>query len=477
MANFTAGTSFSDGVTNDVTALKLNALVADAVPTSNLSLTSTTGTIGLFSSGTGTAATPAIQPTGDTNTGIFFPAADTIAFSEGGAEAMRINSSGNVGIGSTGPQAVLDLGNASAGRGITWAGAAGADRYNSIFSSYSAAALVLSSGFHGSTSADSYISSYTGTQGLAGIRFDSFGGDAGTIRFFTDAAASRTAGGAVVPTERLRIDSSGNVIISSNKSLVSNGAGGIASNTSFGSSALASNTTGNRNTASGVNALTANTTGSQNTASAINALFSNTTGNRNTASGPSALHSNTTGSENTASGYIALFSNTTGVNNTAIGFQAGYGVGSNSNTTGANNTFIGNESVGASATADNVITLGNGSIATLRCQVTAITALSDSRDKKDIQPLSAGLEFIGKLRPVSFVWNTRDKAKVNIPDAGFIAQELLVAQEEAGVTIPNLVSQENPEKLEAAYATLIPVLVQAIKELKAKVESLEQKNK
>jgi len=44
----------------------------------------------------GTAALPAITTTGDTNTGIFFPAADTIAFTEGGAEAMRIDSSGNV---------------------------------------------------------------------------------------------------------------------------------------------------------------------------------------------------------------------------------------------------------------------------------------------------------------------------------------------------------------------------------------------
>jgi hypothetical protein len=46
----------------------------------------------------GSAATPAIRGT-DANTGIFFPAADTIAFAEGGAEVMRIDSSGNVGIG------------------------------------------------------------------------------------------------------------------------------------------------------------------------------------------------------------------------------------------------------------------------------------------------------------------------------------------------------------------------------------------
>jgi hypothetical protein len=49
----------------------------------------------------GTAALPAITTTGDTNTGIFFPAADTIAFSEGGSESMRIDSSGNLLVGTT----------------------------------------------------------------------------------------------------------------------------------------------------------------------------------------------------------------------------------------------------------------------------------------------------------------------------------------------------------------------------------------
>jgi len=56
----------------------------------------------------GTAATPAIRGT-DANTGIFFPAADTIAFAEGGAEAVRIDSSGQLGIGTTTPSAKLEV--------------------------------------------------------------------------------------------------------------------------------------------------------------------------------------------------------------------------------------------------------------------------------------------------------------------------------------------------------------------------------
>jgi hypothetical protein len=57
----------------------------------------------------GTASLPAITTTGDTNTGIFFPAADTIAFTEGGTEAMRIDSSGRVGIGTTNPTGKLHV--------------------------------------------------------------------------------------------------------------------------------------------------------------------------------------------------------------------------------------------------------------------------------------------------------------------------------------------------------------------------------
>ncbi len=73
-------------------------------------LTAETGSIEKVIFAAGTVSLPAITTTGDTNTGIFFPAADTIAFTEGGAESMRITSSGLVGINTTTPAATLDVG-------------------------------------------------------------------------------------------------------------------------------------------------------------------------------------------------------------------------------------------------------------------------------------------------------------------------------------------------------------------------------
>jgi len=105
------------------------ANLINADTSNGLKLTSdTSGEIQLQSAGTtavtidtsqraafvaGTAALPAITTTGDTNTGMFFPAADTIAFAEGGAEAMRIDSSGNVGIGTASPTSKLQVNGAS----------------------------------------------------------------------------------------------------------------------------------------------------------------------------------------------------------------------------------------------------------------------------------------------------------------------------------------------------------------------------
>jgi len=64
---------------------------------------STLSATGVTTVQAGTVSAPAITTSGDTNTGIFFPAADTIAFTEGGAESMRITDVGNLGIGTATP--------------------------------------------------------------------------------------------------------------------------------------------------------------------------------------------------------------------------------------------------------------------------------------------------------------------------------------------------------------------------------------
>lgn len=252
-------------------------------------------------------------------------------------------------------------------------------------------------------------------------------------------------------------------------SLQNNGEG--YSNVAVGDATLQNNTLGFRNSAVGDSALYSNTIGEHNSAFGCYALQNNTTGSNNSAVGSISLYSNTIGNNNTASGYESLYSNTTGSNNTSIGYQA-----LNSLTTGSNNTGIGNGATASSVTVSNEITLGNSLIETLRCAITTITSLSDARDKKDIVPLTDGLKFVEKLNPVSFKWNMRDGGKVDIPEIGFIAQELQVVQQETNITIPNLVYDVNPERLEASYGTLIPILVTAIKELSAKVKSLEERN-
>ncbi|MCU0332214.1 MAG: tail fiber domain-containing protein [Ignavibacteriaceae bacterium] len=268
-------------------------------------------------------------------------------------------------------------------------------------------------------------------------------------------------------------------------------------NSAFGRSSLYSNTTGNYNSAFGYSSLYLNTTGYNNSAFGDNSLFSNTTGNSNTALGYSALLSNTTGSINTAVGIYALYYNTTGSNNTAMGRSClesntegnynsafGYSAGSNI-TTGSNLTCVGYNAEPTSASATNQITLGNGSVNSLRCNVTTITSLSDQRDKKNITDLSLGLDFITKLKPRQFNWDKREWYENDLsdgskmkeePTAGFIAQELDEAQTSADAEWLNLVLKDNPEKWEATPGNLLPVMVKAIQELNEKNEQLKIKN-
>jgi len=280
------------------------------------------------------------------------------------------------------------------------------------------------------------------------------------------------------------------------------GGGAIATNLAIGPNTITGTATGQRNIAIGDSALKDITSGQDNLAIGFETLFSATTatsaniaigtyaarvttGNLNVAIGAYALQSNGAGTNNTIVGYSAVDTGTTISNTTAVGHKAlqkatgntNTAVGSNAGallTTGTNNLILGYNAEASAVGVDNEITLGNSSIATLRCQVTTITALSDARDKKDVQDIPLGVSFIQRLHPVSFVWNTRDGGKVDVPEFGFIAQELRQAQADHGVTLPGLVHDINPERLEAAPGTLIPVLVKAVQELQAQIDDLKR---
>ena len=125
----------------------------------------------------GSASTPAIRGT-DANTGIFFPAADTIAFAEGGAEAARFDSSGNLCVGST---AAGNAGGLNVSVGLAGTTAGGIQLWSNTTSSHS-----IQWG-DGTSSTDPY----------RGYIEYAHTGD--SMRFATQS------------TERMRIDSSGNV--------------------------------------------------------------------------------------------------------------------------------------------------------------------------------------------------------------------------------------------------------------------------
>ena len=105
-ASTASNTAFK--VTSDTTGTLV--FQTGAVPTTAISIDASQvvsiGNIAVTGATTfaaGSAAAPSITTTGDTNTGIFFPAANTIAASTDGTERLRLDSSGNLGIGTNSP--------------------------------------------------------------------------------------------------------------------------------------------------------------------------------------------------------------------------------------------------------------------------------------------------------------------------------------------------------------------------------------
>ena len=255
--------------------------------------------------------------------------------------------------------------------------------------------------------------------------------------------------------------------------------------------------TGTNNTAVGISALFDITTGTSNTVVGYNAGEALITGSANVAIGDDSLNKDTVGFGSVAIGNRSLFtqSNVAGVSvfNTAVGYDAG-----NALTTGTSCTFIGASSGGGAITGHNItclgfgaqpstastsneVTLGNNQITTLRCADQTIASLSDARDKNDIRDLSYGLNFLENVRPVEFTWDRRvlnpdDKndPKQGKRRAGFIAQELQEAMPEGENDILDLVYTSNPQRLEAKYGNLIPVMVKAIQDLKQEVDTIKE---
>ena len=165
---------------------------------------------------------------------------------------------------------------------------------------------------------------------------------------------------AIDATDRLVIDSSGNVNISNDATInsinVGKGANSVAENTVLGENALDAAVTGSANTAVGFEALTSNTSGIRNTAVGRKSLGSVTTGQQNTAVGQSSLFSNTA-SNNTAVGHDALNANTTGTRNTAVGSLT-----LDANTTGNDNTAIGQYALSENTTGSGNIAVGTNTL-------------------------------------------------------------------------------------------------------------------
>ena len=272
------------------------------------------------------------------------------------------------------------------------------------------------------------------------------------------------------------------------------------------------------NIAFGAGALGANTQGCFGIAIGTQALCSSAplSGNTNIAIGVTSGTGITTGVENTLVGYCAgnvgNFSSTTaigacaaigtnggcgvaigvraggtvlGVHSVVVGFSAGCCAGSCSTYIGscagctATNTMVNNVALGynaqPAAAANNTITLGNASITQIRAAVNSISFLSDARDKTDVVALPLGLDFIKALKPVKFTWQMREpnEVKDGTSETGFIAQELQEAEEQFGAKdYLGLVYDIDPERLEASWGKLLPVLVKAIQELSAEVTAL-----
>ncbi len=261
-------------------------------------------------------------------------------------------------------------------------------------------------------------------------------------------------------------------------------------NVAIGASALYKNYgdgygSGRQNVAIGMFAMYNNTTGAYNNAVGFQALHNNTIGYYNVACGYNAMDDNTTGDYNTAVGYIALTDNLTGNNNTALG---AYAYPNDDNY--SNFTIVGYNS---RATASNQVRIGNSDVTSIGGYANW-TNVSDKRFKRDIKENVPGLDFIMKLRPVTYHLDMDAIAKfLHTPDSvrlfdaektkgqmvwtGFIAQEVEKAAEEVGYDFSGVDKPKNDNDYYGLrYAEFVVPLVKAVQEQQKEIEELKEKN-
>ena len=144
----------------------------------------------------------------------------------------------------------------------------------------------------------------------------------------------------------------------------------------------------------------------------------------------------------------------------------------NSGGTGGFLNFVNNTAfnlyVGGGGGSDLKMSVTNGGLLTVTGDVVAFGSPSDASLKENVKPIDNALDKVSKLKGVTFDWKKSDSILEIKEDIGFIAQDV---QE----VLPELVRENDNGKLSLRDKGIVPVLVEAIKELKAEIEELKCK--
>jgi len=273
-----------------------------------------------------------------------------------------------------------------------------------------------------------------------------------------------------------------------------NSGSNVAENTAIGYRAMyqGSITTGG-NTFVGANSADGNiVSGQQNAALGRVSLKSVSSGSYNVAVGAGSLSDLTTGSNNVGVGRLAARDLTTGSDNTVIGYEAGDGL-----TIGSNNICIGHDAGKSTSPFDintndnNRIVMGDNNITNAYIAV-SWTVTSDERDKADFSDVDIGLQAVSQFEPYTFKFDRRSSyitydddgniTSQSSPDgthktpetyAGFKAQQVKQVLDDLNFPQNVIVDEEDPDNLKIKETAIIPLLVDAIKTLKQRVEALE----